>query len=47
VGLAMEDVRIFYGYLEYFMAIWYIFGKFGVFSPILVCCVKKNLATLV
>jgi hypothetical protein len=39
---------IFYGYLVYFMAtylvyfmvIWYIF------SPVLVCCTKKNRATL-
>jgi hypothetical protein len=30
---------ILYGHLVYFMAIWYIF-------PLLVCCVKKNLATL-
>jgi hypothetical protein len=36
----MEDVGIFYGHLAYFVAIWYIF-------PVLVCCTKKNLATLV
>jgi hypothetical protein len=30
---------IFYDHLIYFMAIWYIF-------PVLVCCIKKNLATL-
>jgi hypothetical protein len=51
----MEDVGLFYGHLVYFtaicytyvfcghlkhfMVIWYIF-------PILVCCTKKNLATL-
>jgi hypothetical protein len=50
----MEDVGIFYGHLVYvfygqigkfnghlvqFVVIWYIF-------PILVCCTKKNLATL-
>jgi hypothetical protein len=36
-----------------FSAIWYILwpfgifcGHFGIFFPILVCCTKKNLATL-
>jgi hypothetical protein len=45
-GLAIEDVSVFlwpfcrfYGHLVYFMAIWYIF-------PLLVCYIKKNLATL-
>jgi hypothetical protein len=28
------------------MVIWYIFPHFGLFFPILVCCAKKNLATL-
>jgi hypothetical protein len=44
---------IFYGYLVYFMVIWYILWLFGLFLwlfgkffPFLVCCVKKNLATL-
>jgi hypothetical protein len=52
--LAMEDVGIhilwpfgiFYSNLVYFMAIWYIFWLFGIFFPVLVCCSKKNLATL-
>jgi hypothetical protein len=35
----MEDVGRFYGHLIYFVALWYIF-------PVLVCCTKKNLATL-
>jgi hypothetical protein len=47
-GIAKEDVGIFYGHLVYlfcrhfvyFMVIWYI-------VPVLVCCTKKNLATLV
>jgi hypothetical protein len=49
----MEDVGIFYGNLVYFTAIWYILCPFGisygylVFFPVLVCCTKKNLATLV
>jgi hypothetical protein len=34
---------LFYGYLVYFMAIWYILWEFGVFFP---CFGKKNLATL-
>jgi hypothetical protein len=25
-GLAMENASIFYGYLEYFTVIWYIYG---------------------
>jgi hypothetical protein len=36
----LENVDIFYGYLEYFTDIWYLF-------PVLVSCAKKNLATLV
>jgi hypothetical protein len=31
---------------KYFMAIWYILWLFGIFSPVLVSCTKKNLATL-
>jgi hypothetical protein len=52
-GLVMEDVDLlnfpfwyilqpivkFYGHLVHFVVIWYIFH-------ILVCCIKKNLATL-
>jgi hypothetical protein len=50
---------IFYGYLVYFMVIWYIMWLFGIFYghlvyyvviwsifSVLVCCSKKNLATL-
>jgi hypothetical protein len=29
-GLAIEDVGLFYGYLVYFMVIWYVFPRFGV-----------------
>jgi hypothetical protein len=29
------------------MTIWYILCSFGTFVPVLVYCVKKNLATLV
>jgi hypothetical protein len=28
------------------VAIWYIWWQFGIFFPDLVCCAKKNLATL-
>jgi hypothetical protein len=45
-GLSMEDVRYIkcllgrsYGHLVFLVAIWYIF-------PVLVCCTKKNLATM-
>jgi hypothetical protein len=45
----MEDVGLFYGYLVYFTAIWYMYVFRGhlVNFPVLVCCTKKNLATLV
>jgi hypothetical protein len=49
----MDDVGIFYDRLVYFTAIRYILWPFGVFYdtlvyffPVLVCCTKKNLATL-
>jgi hypothetical protein len=29
------------------MTIWYILCSFGAFCPVLVSCIKKNLATLV
>jgi hypothetical protein len=53
-GLGMVDVGTpFNGHLIYFTAMQYIswpFGKFCgnlvYFPPVLVCCTKKNLATL-
>jgi hypothetical protein len=53
-GLGKENVGTFYAHLECITAIQYIlwtFGnlvvcKFGIFSPVLVYCIKKNLATL-
>jgi hypothetical protein len=36
----LRPIGIFYGHLVYFLVVWYIF-------PVLVCCTKKNLATLV
>jgi hypothetical protein len=48
---------IFCGHLVYVVAIWYILWPFGIFCghlayfmvifPVLVCCPKKNLATLI
>jgi hypothetical protein len=46
LGLAVEDVGIFYRHLVYFTAIWYTLWTFGMFFPVLVCCTKKNLASL-
>jgi hypothetical protein len=48
-GFGMVNVGIFCGHLEYLTAIWYILWPFGTFCghfPVLVCCTKKNLATL-
>jgi hypothetical protein len=52
-GLAIDDAGIFndqfvlcYGHLVYFVAIWYSQWLSGKFLPVLVCCTKKNLATL-
>jgi hypothetical protein len=42
----MDDVGIFYGHLVYFTVIWYTLLSFGIFLPVLLCCNKKNLATL-
>jgi hypothetical protein len=38
---------IFYSQLLYFMAIWYILWLFGIYFPVLVCCIEKNLETLI
>jgi hypothetical protein len=51
----MENVGIFYGHLEYFTAFRYTHfmtvGRWPLviwhISPVLLCCAKKNLATLV
>jgi hypothetical protein len=46
-GLAMDEGGIFtYGHLVYFTAIWYISWLFGIFFPVLVCCINNNLAIL-
>jgi hypothetical protein len=46
-GLAIEDVGIFYVHLVNFPAIWHNIWPFGIFYPVLVCCIEKNLATLI
>jgi hypothetical protein len=46
-GLGIDNVGILCGHFEYFKTIWYISWPFGIFSPVLVCCTKKNLATLI
>jgi hypothetical protein len=51
-GLAKEEFGVFCVHLVYFTAICYIlcpsgmFDGYLVFFPVLVCCTKKNLATL-
>jgi hypothetical protein len=48
-SLEMEDVGLFYGRLVYLTAAWYFCGQFVYFMvtfSVLVCCIKKNLATL-
>jgi hypothetical protein len=43
---AMEGVGIFYDNLVHFTAIWYNLRYLIYILPVLVCCIKKNLATL-
>jgi hypothetical protein len=52
-GRGEENIGIFYGMLVYFVVIWYSLLLLGIFCGILVqfptvlvCCGKKNLATL-
>jgi hypothetical protein len=48
-GLAIEDIGVcilwpfgpFYGYLVYFVAIYYIWWSFGTFFTVWVCRIKK------
>jgi hypothetical protein len=48
----MEYVGLFYGHWVYFVVIWSILLPCGIFNgylvyfPVLVCCTKKYLATL-
>jgi hypothetical protein len=39
---------LFWAYsLAILIAIWFLGGNFGTYFPVLVCCTKKNLATLI
>jgi hypothetical protein len=45
--LYFMDIWYFESCLLNCIAVWYILCSFGIFLTILVCCTKKNLATLV
>jgi hypothetical protein len=45
-ALKLEKIGTFYGHLEYITDSGAILWQFGSFSPLLVYCVMKNLATL-
>jgi hypothetical protein len=38
---------LFYGYLIYFVVIWYIFMNIWQIFTVWVCCTKKNLTALI
>jgi hypothetical protein len=40
IGNILRPLGIFYGHLVYFAVIWYIFPRFGIFFPVLVCCTQ-------
>jgi hypothetical protein len=46
VGIIKSTFGLFYSHLVYFMDIWYSFVVIKNILPVLVCCTKKNLATL-
>jgi hypothetical protein len=46
-GLGMENFGIFYCRWINFMGIWYLFGSFGIFTTISICCTKKKSGNLV
>jgi hypothetical protein len=46
VGYILNPFGKIYGHMVCFMALGYNMLSFGIFSPVLVCCTKKNLATL-
>jgi hypothetical protein len=48
-GIFFESLgmEIFYGRLVYFMTTRCVMCSYGIYFPILVCCAKKNLATLI
>jgi hypothetical protein len=46
-GLEMENIGIFYDYLDFSTAIFYIFCPLGIFIPFWYIVPRKNLATLI
>jgi hypothetical protein len=42
----LRPFGLIYGHLVYYVAVWYSLRSFDIFSPILECLTKKNLATL-
>jgi hypothetical protein len=45
-SVLQKNAGKFYGHSVHFKAIWYILWSFWYIFPVLVCCTKKNLATL-
>jgi hypothetical protein len=45
--LYLRPFGLFYDHFVYFAAIWDNLWLFGTFFPPLVCCIKKNLATMI
>jgi hypothetical protein len=48
-SLAVEDVGIFWQFGLFYCSLvflWHFSWQFGMFFPVLVLCIKKNLATL-
>jgi hypothetical protein len=46
LGYILCSFGVFYLHLVYFVNIWYIWKKFGIYFPTKVCYTKKNLATM-
>jgi hypothetical protein len=45
--MSIRFMYVFYGLVVNFMFIWYFLWSIGKLFPILVCCTKKNMATLI
>jgi hypothetical protein len=45
-SLGMVNVGEFYGHLEYFTHFWYVSWSFGIFFPVLVCCINEKSGNL-
>jgi hypothetical protein len=46
LGKNLVFIAIWYEHTDIFMTIWNNLPRFGIFSPVLICCTRKNLATL-